>query len=94
MRHLSSLNDLCFSSAHHHYSPFLGELMEWFGDMQEFLDETSVEVDKPMNDWTSVTFWGVGQSQTPVTLTGSISTHPSKSMRPRYSTMGCSKVHF
>jgi len=25
----------------------LGELMEWFGNMREVLDETSVEVDKP-----------------------------------------------
>src|SRR5882724_4452632 len=35
-----------------------------------------------MNDWTSVTFLGVGQSRTPATLTGSISTQPSEKDEP------------
>jgi len=51
----------------------LGELMEWFGDVQEISDETLVEVNKSYKYWISVTFLGVGQSQTPVTLTRSIS---------------------
>ena len=52
---------------------FLGELVEWFGDMQEISDEKSVKVNEPYNDWTLVKFLGTGQSQTPATLTGSIS---------------------
>src|SRR5882724_2557015 len=48
----------------------------------------------PMKDWTLVTFLGVSQSQTPVTLTRSISTWPSEMMRLRYLTLGCLKIHF
>src|SRR5882724_8395081 len=92
--HLSSSKDFCSSSAHLQTSPFLVSWWRGLATCEKSCTKCRYKSTNPTKDWTSVTFLGVGQSQTPATLTGSISMQPSERMRLRYLTLGCSKIHF
>src|SRR5882724_5408817 len=92
--HLSSFKDLCSSLAHLDTSPFLVSQWRGLATCEKSCTKCWYKLMNPMKDWTSVTFLGVGQSWTPATLTGSISTWPSERMRLRYSNLGCLKIHF
>jgi len=69
MSHLSSSKAFLFVSGPPPHFSFFGELVKGFGYVQKVLDESPIEIDKPNEQLTSVTFLGVGQSRTPATLT-------------------------
>jgi len=65
------------SSVHFHTSPFLVSWWRGLAMCKKSWMNPHVEIDDLMNNWTLVTFLRVSQSQTPASLTGSISTLPS-----------------